>query len=617
MFQTLAFVALASVASADCAIQAAEAAEASLFQLSRARQPELPPAFGAIGTLLLDDVHQGTYNLISRFVRGFYEACQVVGLYTSTVETFPLIVVKMNNFSSLGLGVTSYWPILSPDFFEADTYLPYTSDEYTFLIRWQADLDLRIGLFAASTILYKITPMAIAYHTYTASAARISIQQGPQMPFVQGYGDNWQDDGFAGQLVGNTFLACMLEKSGDGWALDLSGAGTSAAPVQVVKRKAVSVAPSSLLKAIGHFKCADMKCANARSLQVVAIEVQDPSSSRMMRFSPEDGAQWSLAKTCLYALAIFVIECYHTGIHLFAGAVTSAIRKAVPAGTSLGQAVSPNTLQTIFALFEQAAILHSTHGSVFSGRVWSCNITAVWAVTREMSQYYLNTAPQDILGMSDDSPDWWAGRSFAFIEPISTFASFAAEQAVNQASEQSVLQNLQEELASIGIWTSQSSLDVTSAEGLAALVRNFLFVAGICHSHMYLTREVFTPLAGFTDTEPFLPYLRRKHALLGFWAIVELCFPTVPATVNSMMIVAYATASGFTKGVPELGDGKYPNSTELNGAVASFQQGLKRCRQEVYEMFGGFHNKTFVPGYLYPVDVPKPFGYAITQTAYV
>ena len=357
MFQTLAFVALASVASADCAIQAAEAAEASLFQLSRARQPELPPAFGAIGTLLLDDVHQGTYNLISRFVRGFYEACQVVGLYTSTVETFPLIVVKMNNFSSLGLGVTSYWPILSPDFFEADTYLPYTSDEYTFLIRWQADLDLRIGLFAASTILYKITPMAIAYHTYTASAARISIQQGPQMPFVQGYGDNWQDDGFAGQLVGNTFLACMLEKSGDGWALDLSGAGTSAAPVQVVKRKAVSVAPSSLLKAIGHFKCADTKCANARSLQVVAIEVQDPSSSRMMRFSPEDGAQWSLAKTCLYALAIFVIECYHTGIHLFAGAVTSAIRKAVPAGTSLGQAVSPNTLQTIFALFEQANTL--------------------------------------------------------------------------------------------------------------------------------------------------------------------------------------------------------------------------------------------------------------------
>ena len=89
-------------------------------------------------------------------------------------------------------------------------------------------------------------------------------------------------------------------------------------------------------------------------------------------------------------------------------------------------------------------------------------------------------------------------------------------------------------------------------------------MAGICHSHMYLTREVFTPLAGFTDTEPFLPYLRRKHTLLGFWAIVELCFPTVPATVNEMMIISYATASGFTKGVPEPGDGKYPNSTELN-----------------------------------------------------
>ena len=118
--------------------------------------------------------------------------------------------------------------MLSPDFFEADTYLPYTSDEYTFLIRWQADLDLRIGLFAASTILYKYTPMAIAYYAYTASAARISSQPGPQMPFVQGHGENWEDDGFAGQLVGNTLLACMLEKSGDGdgWTLDLSGAGT-------------------------------------------------------------------------------------------------------------------------------------------------------------------------------------------------------------------------------------------------------------------------------------------------------------------------------------------------------------------------------------------------------
>lgn len=613
MFQMLAFAALAT-ASADCAVQAEEAAEASLFQLDRR------PAAGACEKLAAghDFVHRTDYNLISRFVRAFYEACEVVGLYTSTVETFPLTVVKMNNFSSLGLGVTTYWPMLSPDFFEADTYLPYTSDEYTFLIRWQADLDLRIGLFAASTILYKYTPMAIAYYAYTASAARISSQPGPQMPFVQGHGENWEDDGFAGQLVGNTLLACMLEKSGDGdgWTLDLSGAGTSAAPVQVMKRKAVSVAPASLLKAIGHFKCADRKCANARDLHVVHIEVQDPSSG-MMRFSPKDGAQWSLAKTTLYALAIFVIECYHTGIHLFAGAVTSAIRKAVPAGTSLGQAVSPNTLQTIFALFEQAAILHSSHGSVFTGTVWSCNITAVWAVTREMSQYFLNTAPQDILGMSEDSPDWWAGRSFAFVEPISTFASFAAEQAVNKASEQSVLQNLQGELESIGIWTPQSSLNVTSAEGLAALVRNFLFVAGICHSHMYLTREVFTPLAGFTDTEPFLPYLRRRHTLLGFWAIVELCFPTVPATVNEMMIISYATASGFTKGVPELGDGKYPNSTELNGAVASFQQGLKRCRQEVYELFGGFHNKTFVPGYLYPVDVPKPFGYAITQTAYV
>ena len=433
------------------------------------------------------------------------------------------------------------------------------------------------------------------------------------MEFVQGYGDNWQDDRFAGQLVGNTFLACMLEfsaRSGDAWILDLTGAETGSSPVQVMKRKAVALAPASLLRAIGHFR------AGSGSLELTAVEVQVPESSGMMRFSPQDGAQWTLAKVTLYALAFFVVECYHTGIHLFAGVVTSAIKKAVPAGTSLGRAVNPNTLQTIFALFEQAAILHSSHGSAFSGTVWPCNITAVWAVTREMSQYYLNTAPLDILGMSEDSPEWWAGGSASFIAPISSFAGFVAKQAVNEASEQSVLQNLQQELEATGIWTPESSLNVTTAEGLEALVRNFLFVAGICHSHMYLTREFFTPLAGFTTTEPFLPHLRRKP-VFGFWTIVELCFPTVPATVNELMILIYGTASGFTAGAPELGDGPYPTSTLLNTAVASFQNGLKQCRREVYEMFGEFQNKTFVPGYLYPVDVPKPFGYAITQTAYI
>ena len=111
MFQMLAFAALATVASADCAV-AEEAAEASLFQFDRR------PAAGACEKLVgqHDFVHQTDYNLISRFVRAFYEACEVVGLYTSTVETFPLTVVKMNNFSSLGLGVTSLLAHVEPGF---------------------------------------------------------------------------------------------------------------------------------------------------------------------------------------------------------------------------------------------------------------------------------------------------------------------------------------------------------------------------------------------------------------------------------------------------------------------------------------------------------------------
>ena len=43
----------------------------------------------------------------------------------------------------------------------------------------------------------------------------------------------------------------------------------------------------------------------------------------------------------LLSLALFVLECYHTGIHLFAGGITADIKRSIPAGTPLG----PPTLQ--------------------------------------------------------------------------------------------------------------------------------------------------------------------------------------------------------------------------------------------------------------------------------
>ena len=602
-------VGLLLLRSTTCTVEdSCETAETSLLQSHGGGQIAMNGAVKVAKELPLLDIqiHKSTQCLVSNFMRTFFKACEVMELYGSTSATFPLSLVAENNFSVFGLGVTSYFPILTADFFNATTYLPYTSDEYTFLIKWQAELDVRVAEFAlAATVLSPITPMAIAHQSYTKIAETVNGDKSfPQ--FVQGYGDHWNNDTYAGQLVGHTFIACMLEATSHGFLLDLSESGTSKAPVQLMKRAAVATAPSSLLRTRGHFTSGS---------QLISIEIQDPSGP-WMQFAPSDGVKWTMAKVSLFALAFFVVECYHTGIHLFAGSVTSAIKKAVPAGTSLGQAVSPNTLQTIFALFEQASILHSSHGSAFSGTTWSCNITEVWATTRQIARYYLNTAPKDILGMNESSPDWWAGGSASFIEPIESFADFAAQQA-SAPSDMSVLANLQLELQNIGLWT-EGSTQVTTPSGLSEFIRNFLFVAGICHSHMYLTREFFTPLAGFTTTEPFLPYLQSPVSLLGFEVIVELLFPTVPATVNSLLILVYGTASGFGSGVPQLGDGPYPEGDDgLNGAVEAFQQGLNASRQLVYGMFGNFTGGSFVPGYLYPVDVPKPFGYAITQTAYI
>ena len=89
--------------------------------------------------------------------------------------------------------------------------------------------------------------------------------------------------------------------------------------------------------------------------------------------------------------------------------------------------------------------------------------------------------------------------------------------------------------------------------------------------------------------------------------------------MNQQMLLVYGTTSGFSEGVPQLGDGPYTfdPSNGFNEVVANFSASLMKGREKVYEIFGNFRNGTFLPGYFYPKNVPKPYGYAITQTAYI
>lgn len=627
-----------------------EAAELSLFQ---AAHPSVPKSVQAeaeasnkldfcLGTTgrcfdfpALHGISRGgrtVFNRCSEVVRAFERILGIVCDYSSQTQTLPLHLVTLNNFTNtliqqalvlggaIGSGdvYTSYMPILSPDFFNATTFIPYAVQEYSFLIDFQADLDLRLGLFAfAVHVGGYVVPTGVAHRAYTAVAELINDDH-DGMEFTQGSGDNWKSDTFAAQLIGHTFIAGMLEPTyGNHLILDLSGEGFSTDRMQVLKRTALAIAPQSLLRARGFLETG----TDGPTLTGVEVQVEP---GKWLKFEPKDGTRWIMAKVTLFALANFLLQCFHTGIHLYTGAVTSAIKRSIPVGTNFGKAIQPNSLQTIFALFEQAAALHASHGAAFSGSVWNCNITEIWTLTVDIARFYFSTPdpPKDILGITDSSPDWWAGSSQSFYAPISNFADVVAAESTSDPINALALANLQTELQHVGIATNQSSVDVTTSEGLAKLTKNLLFVAGICHSHMYLGREFFTPLMGFVETAPFGHYLQPGWSIwdsLGFEAVVTKIWFTVPSTISQQMILAYGTTSGFSRGVPELGDGPYlvASNSNLNAAVTTFRASLDASRQQVYGIFGDFKNGTFVPGYLYPRQVKKPFGCAITQTSYI
>jgi len=140
---------------------------------------------------------------------------------------------------------------------------------------------------------------------------------------------------------------------------------------------------------------------------------------------------------------------------------------------------------------------------------------------------------------------------------------------------------------------------------------------------MYQTREAFTDLMGWRSTTEFLPYLTdSRYKKVGISDVLTLAFPTIPSTMTKMLQLAYGTGGGFNneKPVPQLGDGPYYNlegQTQLQSDIINFQAALNVTRQSVYEAFGNFSQGLFVPGYYYPVEIPKPFGYAITQTSYI
>lgn len=543
----------------------------------------------------------------------------VAELWSSKDETFPLQTAETVYLGAAGN--TSYLGVLMPDYNKLTSFLPYSQDEPFFIANWLLDLGLRtVQMVIKTSEAQKGLDGSTVHHTYNKLAEEVNSNSQPSnLSWVQGVpDDSWKEDDFAGQLIGHTLLASLLEGTGNNGelVLDLTGSGDDSSPVQEMKRKVISYVPSVLLKAKGY-----LQYDGNKSPTLVKVDVYDSDGENRYTFDPSSGVQWELAKMVLVAEALYVIEGYHTGIHLFGGAMVAAIKKALPAGSASGELVKPQTVLTIFALFEEAVGLHANHSSSFNGRVWPTdNVTRIWEVTRDMARFYTETSPEDFLGAVLERPEWWAGMAPAFIEPIRKFASSVAGELAKTSKRH--LQSFQAELQDIGLIASGSALDVTSQAGLAQVLENLLFATGICHTHMFSTREFFTPLMGWVSTVEMLPYLKGAEKATSLNKALSAAYPNVPGSLAHGFVLHYGTGSGFSNRnglAPQLGDGPYhvAEDTPLGHAISRFQAELAFTREAIYKNFGDLQSGAFVPGYFYPKELPLPFGFGITQTVYI
>lgn len=540
----------------------------------------------------------------------------VMSTGTATVGTVK--VIHWNDLSFGLFGNSSYPDVLLPDL---DALVPWNCTHFlNFFLEWNAPQVARLGAFHG---LMSIVPEGVDAYKYflacqinaelvIASASKDGHAALNDLPVVQGSFGAWDTDRFAAEYIGHTLMAIFLESTpaeaqanAKGFVLDLSGyskAGMST--LQKLKSRAVNLAPPTLLKTRGYFT------SGAKSPALTKVEVFDTDSHKWMIFTAKTATkeQWSLAKSALVSMAMFTLECFHTGIHLFSGTVVLAAQNSLAMSSELFGMMTPQTTAVLFALLEQVSTLHSNHTSAFSAAVFDCDIVGIQALTQDISQFFFESSPKEILGMDkEERPQWWAGMSDAFEAPITEFAESLA---AGVHHDDTGLKRWATNLKEVGGYKGADSVQTT--EGIAKLLRNMMFLQGICHTHMYGTREAMTALAGFPSTAEMLPYLRGESH--GFK-------PEVTDEIRFWIEnIIWGTSVGFDKGVPELGDGPWVMSDEnavLSNAVHKMQSGMNETRASVQAFFGNDYDGGYLPSFFYPKDTPKPFGFGITQTVYI
>merc|ERR1712048_200514 len=112
-----------------------------------------------------------------------------------------------------------------------------------------------------------------------------------------------------------------ITNSSRGYVLDLTGADDSdGTELQRLKQAAVRTAPADVLR------CRAKMVLASGKLLLSSIEVLHSSGDGKVVLKPADGIRWELAKIVLHVMACYTIESFHTGVHLYAHSVISAIQ---------------------------------------------------------------------------------------------------------------------------------------------------------------------------------------------------------------------------------------------------------------------------------------------------
>lgn len=466
---------------------------------------------------------------------------------------------------------------------------------------------------------------------------------------VQGSNGAWKSDRYASEFVGHNLLVSFLTAKGNGvYEMDLTG--TSAAndgplTTRKLRDEMVDVAPEALLRCKAELISQQIGSKSRPAL--TKITVYSPEGVATMTATPADGLKWELAKIVMHGMAAFVLESFHTSVHLLASVTSSAAMRSIPQESVLSGIIDAQNTQVTTAIWEEMINLHNDAPSLFNGKVYDLDIKKLRALNAKVARYLLQADPREFLSMQDgEKPEWWAGGAGNFIEPIEKFALSVAQGAIIDAERTGkigdagdYLQVFQQQLKEVGAIVGDGSintpsLDATSEKGLARLYTNMVFYESVFHAGIFSTRELFLPLF-MPMTSQFLPYLAGAPGAADGVVTIENAINKFVTTdnllrnnvepMNTYEATMYATGSGYNGGV-EIADGPYFN-TELwsggDGHIEAYQSEIDAARSKVMSIFGtnfatpGATGEGFLPGYYYPADAPKPSGYVFCATVYI